>query len=95
MEEECPRRRNPARGTNPPPQVDPEVFQAAVAAAVATALADIIASNNNGQDLRTSGAGDGSNRTRLCTYKDFMNAKPTTFRGDGGVITLTRWFEKT
>ena len=28
------------------------------------------------------------------SYKDFMNAKPTSFDGTGGVISLTRWFEK-
>lgn len=31
----------------------------------------------------------------MCTYKDFANCKPITFRDDGGVIALMRWFEKT
>ena len=30
---------------------------------------------------------------RVCTYKDFMNCKPTTFKGTEGVVGLTQWFE--
>ena len=31
---------------------------------------------------------------RFCTYKDFMNCKPTTFKGTEGAVGLTQWFEK-
>nr|GEV00790.1 putative reverse transcriptase domain-containing protein [Tanacetum cinerariifolium] len=29
-----------------------------------------------------------------CTYKDFLNCKPLTFKGTEGVVVLTQWFEK-
>lgn len=31
----------------------------------------------------------------VCSYKDFSNYKPKNFYGDGGVIKLTRYIEKT
>nr|GEX12636.1 hypothetical protein [Tanacetum cinerariifolium] len=31
---------------------------------------------------------------RECTYKDFLNCKPFTFKGTEGVVVLTQWFEK-
>lgn len=51
----------------------------------------------------SSGAGMGVNstqgnihsRTRECTYKDFMNCKPSFFNGTGGIISLSQWFELT
>ncbi|GKB34060.1 putative reverse transcriptase domain-containing protein, partial [Tanacetum coccineum] len=53
----------------------------------------------------TNGHGDGSHnfetgitgtvRTpRECTYKDFLNYKPLTFKGTEGVVVLSQWFEK-
>ena len=32
--------------------------------------------------------------TRKCTYKDFMDCKPTNFKGTEGVTELARWFER-
>ncbi|GJV13634.1 putative reverse transcriptase domain-containing protein [Tanacetum coccineum] len=31
---------------------------------------------------------------RECTYKDFLNCKPLTFKGTEGVVMLSQWFEK-
>ncbi|GJY82906.1 hypothetical protein Tco_0496282 [Tanacetum coccineum] len=31
---------------------------------------------------------------RECTYPDFMKCKPLYFKGTGGVIELTQWFER-
>ncbi|GJW05139.1 hypothetical protein Tco_1563995 [Tanacetum coccineum] len=61
----------------------------------------------NQETLRnsTNGHGDGSHNpdTRIkgivrtpreCTYKDFLNCKPLTFKGTKGVVVLSQWFEK-
>nr|GEW34156.1 hypothetical protein [Tanacetum cinerariifolium] len=61
----------------------------------------------NHETLRnsTNSQGDGSHNsdTRMrgtvrtpceCTYKDFLNCKPLTFKGTKGVVVLTQWFEK-
>ncbi|GJW57979.1 putative reverse transcriptase domain-containing protein [Tanacetum coccineum] len=46
-------------------------------------------SHNSGTEIR------GTIRTpRECTYKDFLNCKPLTFKGTKGVIVLLQWFEK-
>ncbi|GJX94973.1 hypothetical protein Tco_0349559 [Tanacetum coccineum] len=68
---------------------------------------DIYALIEDGQDRQTytNGYGDGSHnsRTRIrgtvrtpreCTYKDFLNCKPLTFKGTKGVVVLSQWFEK-
>ncbi|GKF66848.1 hypothetical protein Tco_0193365 [Tanacetum coccineum] len=54
---------------------------------------------------RTNGHGDEfhNSNTRIrgtvrtpheCTYKDFLNCKPLTFKGTEGVVVLSQWFEK-
>ncbi|GJW62103.1 hypothetical protein Tco_0111438, partial [Tanacetum coccineum] len=61
----------------------------------------------NHETLRnsTNGHGDGSHnfdtgirgtiRTpHACTYKDFLNCKPLTFKGTEGVVALSQWLEK-
>ncbi|GJX76951.1 putative reverse transcriptase domain-containing protein [Tanacetum coccineum] len=61
----------------------------------------------NHETLRnsTNGHGDGSHNSdtgirgtvrtpRECTYKDFLNCKPLTFKGTEGVVVLSQWFEK-
>ncbi|GKD84327.1 hypothetical protein Tco_1355481 [Tanacetum coccineum] len=61
----------------------------------------------NHETLRnsTNGHGDGSHNfgTRIigttrtpreCTYKDFLNCHPLTFKGTEGVVVLAQWFEK-
>lgn len=80
-----------------PPEVDTTAFQAAVSAAVTTAMAQLHRGNNgggNGQGSGSSNNGTNQGPTKTCTYKDFVNAKPRTFNGTGGVITLKRWIEK-
>ncbi|GKF74576.1 hypothetical protein Tco_0220908, partial [Tanacetum coccineum] len=53
----------------------------------------------------TNGQGDGSHNSdtgirgtvrtpRECTYKDFLNSKPLSFKGTEGVVVLSQWFEK-
>ena len=76
-----------------PPEVDSAAFQAAVSAAVTAAIAQIQQGNNggvNGQGAGSSNNGMNQRPTKTCTYKDFTNAKPRTFNGTGGVITLKR-----
>ena len=73
--------------------MDNVVFQAAVTAVMAALVAQISTNGSNG-------TGNGTNnssqvRPRECSYKYFANCKPKPFNGSGGVITLTRWFEKT
>ncbi|GKE69503.1 hypothetical protein Tco_1527575, partial [Tanacetum coccineum] len=61
----------------------------------------------NHETLRNSinGHGDGSHNSytrirgtvrtpRECTYKDFLNCQPLTFKGTEGVVVLSQWFEK-
>nr|GEW89543.1 putative reverse transcriptase domain-containing protein [Tanacetum cinerariifolium] len=61
----------------------------------------------NHETLRnsTNGQGDGSHNSdtgmrgtirtpRECTYKDFLNCKLFSFKGNEGVVVLTQWFEK-
>ncbi|GKD41346.1 hypothetical protein Tco_1261553, partial [Tanacetum coccineum] len=54
---------------------------------------------------RVNGHGDGSHNSdtgirgivrtpRECTYKDFLNCQPFTFKGTEGVVVLSQWFEK-
>ena len=66
-----------------------------IAESVAAALAAYQAAHPNGGGgipiINEAGGGN----PRVCSYKDFMNCKPHNFAGDGGVIELTRWFEKT
>lgn len=53
--------------------------------------------NNGGRNRKGDGSSNhGMNQgpTSACAYKDVMNAKPLTFNGTGGVITLKRWIEK-
>ncbi|GJW79871.1 hypothetical protein Tco_0143846, partial [Tanacetum coccineum] len=69
--------------------------------------ARVYAALANHETLRnsTNGHGDGSHNSntrirgtvrtpRECTYKDFLNCKPLTFKGTEGVVMLSQWFEK-
>ncbi|GJW19112.1 hypothetical protein Tco_0026548 [Tanacetum coccineum] len=60
----------------------------------------------NHETLRnsTNGHGDGSHSSETgirgtvrtpheCTYKDFLNCKPLTFKGTKVVVVLSQWFE--
>jgi len=84
------------RGGDAPPEFDPAAMEAMIAERVAAALAAYENShprNNSGGGIESSG-GSGGN-PRPCSYKEFLNCKPHNFAGNGGVIELTRWFEKT
>ncbi|GJV00696.1 putative reverse transcriptase domain-containing protein [Tanacetum coccineum] len=52
--------------------------------------------NSHGDGSHNSDTGiRGTVRTpRECTYKDFLNYKPLTFKGTEGVVVLSQWFEK-
>ncbi|GKA59035.1 hypothetical protein Tco_0758348, partial [Tanacetum coccineum] len=52
--------------------------------------------NGHGDESHNSDTGiKGTVRTpRECTYKDFLNCKPFTFKGTKGVVVLSQWFEK-
>ncbi|GJZ34995.1 putative reverse transcriptase domain-containing protein [Tanacetum coccineum] len=82
---------------------------ASMTAAVVEQLikARVYATLDNHETLQnsTNGHGDGSynsgtetkgiTRTlRECTYKDFLNCQPLTFKGTEGVVVLAQWFEK-
>ncbi|KAL7616236.1 hypothetical protein Lser_V15G04375 [Lactuca serriola] len=90
----------PNRGNNQPPtppEINSAAFQAAVSIAVTAAMAQIHNGNNgggNGQGTGSSNNGMNQGPIKACSYKDFTNAKPRTFNGTGGVITLKRWIEK-
>ncbi|GKF19204.1 reverse transcriptase domain-containing protein, partial [Tanacetum coccineum] len=76
------------------------VVEQLIEARVSTAL-------DNHETIRnsTNGHGDGSHNSetgirgtvrtpRECTYKDFLNCKPLTFKGIEGVVVLSQWFEE-
>ncbi|KAI3494636.1 hypothetical protein L1887_40553 [Cichorium endivia] len=79
-----------------PPPLDAAAIETMIAERVAAALANHSAARQEGSGQGTnSSQGESRGHPRPCTYKDFANCKPKAFHGDGGVITLTRWFEKT
>ena len=89
----------PNRGNNttttpplpPPLEVDSTTSQAAVSAVFSTTCAHIHNGNNgggNGQGTGSSNHGTNQGPTKIFTDKEFSNAKPKTFNGTGGVITL-------
>ncbi|GKF56704.1 hypothetical protein Tco_0167044, partial [Tanacetum coccineum] len=76
------------------------VVEQIIEARVSAALA-------NHETLRnsTNSQGDGSHNSdtrirgtvrtpRECTYKDFLNCKPLSFKGNERVVVLSQWFEK-
>ena len=80
-----------------PPSMDFAIFQVDVIVTVAIAIAQISNNGTNGTENGTNSSNQGGShgRPRACSYKDFLNCKPKTFYGNGGVISLTRWFKKT
>ena len=69
------------------------VFQAAVTATVAAAMSQLNTGGSGG-GTQTQNQDSSQGHRKEGSYNDFMNAKPTSFDGTGGVISLTRWFEK-
>ena len=84
----------PQPDADTPLNLDAEAIEALIAERVAAALAQYDSQRQDGSDLRNSIGGSGGN-PRPCSYKNFMSYKPKFFFGDGSVIELTRWFEKT
>ncbi|KAL4566909.1 hypothetical protein LXL04_031035 [Taraxacum kok-saghyz] len=78
----------------PPRTMSQAAIQALVAAQVAAAIASYETQRHQSEDQVGSSGGIGGN-PRPCSYKDFEGCKPVSFYGTGGVIELTRWFEKT
>ena len=94
-----PKRRGRPTGTGgAPPVFDPVAMEAIIAQRVTEALVAYELAhpqNNNGGGGGAGNPGGNGGNPRPCSYKDFMNCKPHNFAGTGGVIELTRWFEKT
>ncbi|GJV40169.1 reverse transcriptase domain-containing protein [Tanacetum coccineum] len=71
-----------------------------IEARVSVALANhgTLQNNTNGHGDGSHNSGTrtrGSTRTpRECTYKDFLNCQPLTFKGTEGVVVLAQWFER-
>ncbi|GJV97948.1 hypothetical protein Tco_1549525 [Tanacetum coccineum] len=70
-------------------------LQAMIDEGVTAALAARDATRN-GDDSHTSGTGARrpAQVARECTYPDFLKCQPLNFKGTGGVVGLTQWFEK-
>lgn len=92
-----PTRHNPPPPPSPPPSaIDTAALNAAVAAAVATTMAQYHSTDaSRGGTPVNSTQGELLVRSRECSYKDFTNCKPKSFKGTDGVIALSQWFEKT
>ncbi|KAL7601569.1 hypothetical protein Lser_V15G22974 [Lactuca serriola] len=77
----------------PPPQFDLASLQTMMTAAMVAAMSQMN-SNNSGGGSQSQNPEGSLGQQRGNSYKDFMNVKPTSFNGTGGVISLSRWFEK-
>lgn len=88
---------NPPPPPPPPPStIDKEALNVAVATTVAIAMAQYHSTGASGGGMTVhSTQGEILVRSRECSYKDFTNFKPKSFKGIGGVISLSQWFEKT
>ncbi|GKF84205.1 hypothetical protein Tco_0249103, partial [Tanacetum coccineum] len=73
-----------------------QLIEARVSAALANH--DTLRNNTNGHGDKSHNSDTGIRGTvrtpRECTYKDFMNCKPLTFKGTEGVVALSQWLEK-
>ncbi|GJU39058.1 hypothetical protein Tco_1192015 [Tanacetum coccineum] len=102
------RRAPSARTTNSPARkasttTDAPMSAAAINQLIKTRVAKALV---NQEQLRNSGVnGDGSQNSRSgterptrtpreCTFKDFLNCQPLTFKSTEGVVSLTQWLEK-
>ncbi|GKD76520.1 hypothetical protein Tco_1339141, partial [Tanacetum coccineum] len=71
-----------------------------IEARVSTALAnhETLQNSTNGQGDRSHNSDIGIRGTirtpRECTYKDFLNCKPLSFKGTEGAVVLSQWFKK-
>src|SRR6187200_225993 len=95
-----PKKRGRPSGTGgDPPPFDPAAMEAMIQERITSALvAYELAHPTGGGGGGGGGGGAGpppGGNPKPCSYKDFMSCKPHNFAGTGGVIELTRWFEKT
>ncbi|GJV88453.1 putative reverse transcriptase domain-containing protein [Tanacetum coccineum] len=79
-----------------PPKRTSAVVAASVAAAAtalvtAAAIEQLIEARVHNSDTGIRGI---VRTPRECTYKDFLNCQPFTFKGTEGVVVLSQWFEK-
>ncbi|KAL4564653.1 hypothetical protein LXL04_028721 [Taraxacum kok-saghyz] len=93
------RGRSSGTGTTPP-VFDPAAMEIVIQERIAAALVEYELAHPTGGGGGGGGSGPeipggGGGNPRPCSYKDFMSCKPHEFAGTGGVIELTRWFEKT
>ena len=80
--------------TTPKPAMSQAAIRKLIADSVAAALEDQAATMaRSGNATRNNGESEAAT-ARKCTYKDFMNCKPTYFKGTEGVTDLARWFER-
>ena len=88
----------PGPRPRPPPGGDAAMNAAAIEAMIAERVtAALVRYENSHPNSGENGGNSGGNggNPKPCSYKDFKNCKPHNFAGNGGVIKLTRWFEKT
>ena len=95
-----PPHRNPRRNLNnetpipppqpPTPQFDTTALNAIVVTAVATAMAQYHSFGSTGGGTPVlSTHGEILVRLKECSYKDFTNCKPLSFKGTGGVSAFS------
>ncbi|GJR60459.1 hypothetical protein Tco_1502621 [Tanacetum coccineum] len=78
---------------NMPPRRSFATARAATTAATAATAADPMTVGNGSYNSDTGIRGT-IRAPRECTYKDFLNCKPLSFKGTEGVVVLSQWFEK-
>ncbi|GJX46829.1 reverse transcriptase domain-containing protein [Tanacetum coccineum] len=83
---------------NMPPRRSSATARAATAtarvAAAAAATTPITATAGDRRHNSDTGIRGTVRTPRECTYKDFLNCKPLSFKGTEGVVVLSQWFEK-
>ena len=80
--------------TAPGPAMTPAAIRMLVADSVAAALEEQAAAMARSSSInRPTGEGE-TPVARKCTYREFMDCKPTFFKGTEGVSELARWFER-
>nr|GEV96138.1 reverse transcriptase domain-containing protein [Tanacetum cinerariifolium] len=83
--------------TTPTPETTTPVTNAQLQAMIDQGITVVLAArdaNRNDDDSHTSGTGRPVQVARECTYPDFLKCQPLNFKGTGGVVGLSQWFEK-
>ena len=74
----------------PPKKMTPAAIQQLIDEGVATALARKAGVPQNVEQARSQAVPN----NHFCTFKEFMDCKPITFKRTKGAIGVTQWFEK-